>query len=215
MEQRSLRLGDIVDDYCPRERRLTNHVIVAVIGDQIRQTRCTACEAEHEYREAREPKKKRKSANGESVSGLAGGVLVVPRAAAAPASIESPANPPEAAVDNGESLAPTEGAAAADAVEDPGVGPVPGQEPANDGWLAHRRLIRATLPRVEGAEPQPRPIPEFTMHQRQGRGPGPRGFRPFSGQGGNGNAPFRDGNGPDGNRPSHGGGKGRRRRRRR
>ena len=25
MEQRPLRLGDILDDYCPRERRVTNH----------------------------------------------------------------------------------------------------------------------------------------------------------------------------------------------
>ena len=33
MEQRSLRLGDLVDDYCPRERRVTNHVIVAIVDD--------------------------------------------------------------------------------------------------------------------------------------------------------------------------------------
>ena len=31
MEQRPLRLGDIVDDYCPRERRITNHAIVAIV----------------------------------------------------------------------------------------------------------------------------------------------------------------------------------------
>ena len=30
--QRQLRLGDILDDYCPRERRVTNHAIVAMIG---------------------------------------------------------------------------------------------------------------------------------------------------------------------------------------
>ena len=33
MEQRPLRLGDIVDDYCPRERRVTNHAIVALVGE--------------------------------------------------------------------------------------------------------------------------------------------------------------------------------------
>ena len=42
MEQRPLRLGDLVDDYCPRERRVTNHAIVAIVNDSIRQTRCTA-----------------------------------------------------------------------------------------------------------------------------------------------------------------------------
>ena len=33
MEQRRLRLGDILDDYCPRERRVTNHAVVAMIED--------------------------------------------------------------------------------------------------------------------------------------------------------------------------------------
>ena len=64
MEQRSLRLGDIVDDYCPRERRVTNHAIVAIVGDSIKQTRCTTCEAEHEYKDGRPPRRKGK--NGES-----------------------------------------------------------------------------------------------------------------------------------------------------
>ena len=31
MQQRQLRLGDVLDDYCPRERRVTNHVVVAMI----------------------------------------------------------------------------------------------------------------------------------------------------------------------------------------
>ena len=35
MEQRSLRLGDFIDDYCPRERRVTNHVIVAIVDDTL------------------------------------------------------------------------------------------------------------------------------------------------------------------------------------
>ena len=52
MQQRQLRLGDILDDYCPRERRLTNHAVVAMIGDDVKQTRCTTCDAEHEYKHA-------------------------------------------------------------------------------------------------------------------------------------------------------------------
>ena len=61
MQQRQLRLGDILDDYCPRERRVTNHAIVAMIGDDVRQTRCTTCDAEHEYKHARMPRQRRKS----------------------------------------------------------------------------------------------------------------------------------------------------------
>ena len=33
MQQRQLRLGDILDDYCPRERRVTNHVIVRAVSN--------------------------------------------------------------------------------------------------------------------------------------------------------------------------------------
>ena len=60
-QQRQLRLGDILDDYCPRERRLTNHVIVAMIGDEVKQTRCSTCDADHEYKHARVPRPRRKS----------------------------------------------------------------------------------------------------------------------------------------------------------
>ena len=55
MEQRQVRLGDVLDDYCPRERRLTNHAVVALVGSEIKLTRCTACDTEHPYKEARVP----------------------------------------------------------------------------------------------------------------------------------------------------------------
>src|SRR6266498_2965742 len=60
MQQRRLRLGDILDDYCPRERRITNHAVVAMIDDQVKQTRCTTCDADHEYKQARIPPPRRK-----------------------------------------------------------------------------------------------------------------------------------------------------------
>jgi hypothetical protein len=214
MEQRPLRLGDNVDDYCPRERRVTNHAIVALVGDSVRQTRCSACDTEHEFKGARMPRKLVKPA------GEAGGVLVTPRTVPSP-SESVPAVEPAAAAAAVTEVAPvTEEGASEQAHMPP------------DGWAAHRRLIRATLPKVEGTEPPPRPIPEFTMHQRppsrgfhgrgfrhgghgQGNGghPGNNGFRTNQGNG----APFRDGDGADGNRPTQpGGGKsGRRRRRRR
>src|SRR5262245_24958257 len=60
MEQRRLRLGDILDDYCPRERRLTNHAVVAMIEEDIKQTRCTTCDAEHAYKGGKVPKRRKK-----------------------------------------------------------------------------------------------------------------------------------------------------------
>jgi len=68
MQQRRLRLGDILDDYCPRERRITNHAVVAMIDDDVRQTRCTTCDAEHEYKQAKVPASRRKK-TGEAAAG--------------------------------------------------------------------------------------------------------------------------------------------------
>jgi hypothetical protein len=61
MQQRQPRLGDILDDYCPRERRVTNHAVVAMIGSDVKQTRCTTCDAEHEYKHAKVPRQRRKA----------------------------------------------------------------------------------------------------------------------------------------------------------
>ena len=60
MEQRRLRLGDILDDYCPRERRLTNHAVVAMIEEDVKQTRCTTCDAEHPYKGGKVPRRRKK-----------------------------------------------------------------------------------------------------------------------------------------------------------
>jgi hypothetical protein len=225
MEQRVLRLGDLVDDYCPRERRVTDHVIVALVDDAIRQTRCAACESEHEYKEARMPRKKLKQDDAPS---LAGGVLVVPKPAPANGHADDVvASPPNAMAASSPAQASDEAAA----------GTEPSTAGAEDGnhdgdapgaWIGHRPLIRATLPKTENDVPPPRAIPEFTMHQRQGRSFGGRPFRHhgFGGGGGsnNGNGSGReaDGNrspGPGGSGgpggPGGGGGKGRHRRRHR
>ena len=60
MQQRRVRLGDVLDDYCPRERRITNHAVVAMIEDEVKQTRCTTCDAEHEFKHAKVPAPRRK-----------------------------------------------------------------------------------------------------------------------------------------------------------
>src|SRR3712207_3118466 len=81
MQQRRLRLGDILDDYCPRERRVTNHAIVAMIEDDVKQTRCTTCDAEHAYKGGHAPRKRRK----DSTSALYKEVLAgMPEAAEIP-----------------------------------------------------------------------------------------------------------------------------------
>src|SRR6185503_1031290 len=60
-----------------------------------------------------------------------------------------------------------------------------GNRAQEDGPI-HRRLIRASLPKIEGAPPPTRAIPEFTIRQPAGR-PGANRFRgPRHGRSGGG-----------------------------
>lgn len=167
MQQRRVRLGDILDDYCPRERRITNHAVVAMIDEQIKQTRCTTCDADHEYKGARLPAPRRKKDRG---------VLFQdaledpgrPRPAAPAASL-----PDEAPEDD----LTAESLEVADESNDGDAEPLDSEPPSvEDEGPVHRPLIRATLPRPEGQVPERR-NPEFTVRQ-----PGTRGGREFDGQ---------------------------------
>jgi hypothetical protein len=53
-----LRLGDILDDYCVKCRRLTNHSIVSLIGAKAAKVRCRTCYSDHDYRNEQIPPSK-------------------------------------------------------------------------------------------------------------------------------------------------------------
>src|SRR4051812_46723814 len=206
MQQRQLRLGDILDDYCPRERRVTNHVIVAMIADDVKQVRCTTCDADHEFKHAKVPRQRRKT---ETPAALYAQVLATgPKRVtheSAPASEPEPQSETHAAThgetaatagsDQEPSESPVMHAAAAGDEQEPG-GPADMDEgdeneerrDEEDGPI-HRRLIRASLPKIDGAPPPARQMPEFTIRQPAGR-PGANRFRgprhPRAGGGGGG-----------------------------
>jgi hypothetical protein len=153
VEQRRLRVGDTVDDYCPRERRVTNHAIVAMIEDEIRQTRCTTCDAEHPFKGGSAPRRRRKGAPdalyNEVLSGMSDQQDT--RVSTTPPTVPTDIPPDVPALP------------AADASA--------GDVPPRDEGPVRRPLIRATLPRPDGL-PKERPLPEFTIRQ-----PGQRGYR--------------------------------------
>ena len=175
MQQRRLRLGDILDDYCPRERRITNHAIVAMIEDQVKQTRCTTCDADHEYKQARVPAPRRRKDGA-----LAGDPADAgrPRTAVAdgdmsddeltPDEEQTPDQAQASEEAPAEAAASAEGSAKVDGDAVPDVDGVAAASGDDDGPV-HRRLIRATLPRPEGQVPE-RKLPEFTIRQPGGRG---------------------------------------------
>jgi hypothetical protein len=229
MQQRQLRLGDILDDYCPRERRVTNHAVVAMVGADVKQTRCTTCEAEHEYKHAKIPRQRRKAdtpaalyaqvaANGpKRVAQEAGGAFHLNEEEREEDIVADDLD----IGDNGNEAAYPQRAESdhpADGADNNGSA----EEPLEEDGPVHRPLIRASLPRPEGQQPPARPIPEFTIRQPAGR-PGGR-FRPrhqrgggqqgqpFGGNRGNGNFAgprgMRSGSGgrPQGAMPRVGGG---------
>ncbi|MGE5243488.1 MAG: hypothetical protein ACM3SQ_04600 [Betaproteobacteria bacterium] len=203
MQQRQLRLGDVLDDYCPRERRVTNHAVVAMVGPDVKQTRCTTCDAEHEYKHAKVPRQRRKAETPAVLYSqvLAGGPKRVVH--------EQPGQADESAAATGNG---NEGARGPDTVVVPASDrqedliaadetarePEPEEAPSDEfEGPVHRPLIRATLPRPQGQPPPTRPAPEFTIRQPGGR---PNRFRPRHARGSNaffGGAPR-----PGGGRPS-------------
>ena len=200
MQQRQLRLGDILDDYCPRERRLANHTIVAMVGDEIRLTRCTTCDTEHPYKGGKAPRLRKKKA-------------VATLAPPPGDTVEAAKEPQAVLVTHTEDESSPETPLAAEVSANGGApqdsnGSAP--EHAPEEVRLHRPLIRAQLPRIE-REPAPRPVPEFTIRQankRQGRFQNSRPARFAKGGGqmnrqGGGNS--RGPEGRQGGRPQGGG----------
>jgi hypothetical protein len=212
MEQRRLRLGDILDDYCPRERRVTNHAVVAMVEEDVKQTRCTTCDAEHLYKGGKPPRRKKAETTGKLYKQVLAGLTDDP---ALPVSPSAESDSPES-IDTGRDL-PFETAVAA-AVDEDAAGEIvlvsersdmhrddaddivdePQPSFIEDGPV-HRPLIRAQLPRLEGVKVE-RQAPDFTIRQANGRGNGH-----FRGQGGNGQG---GGGQRFGRGPQRGGGRG-------
>ena len=143
MEQRQLRLGDVLDDYCPRDRRVTNHAVVALVGDEIKLTRCTTCDTEHPYKGARVPPRRQTKlvAALSAADGEAGGPALQGTVNAEPTAPDASAPAAQAAV------AETEPS---------------GSSPVDS---VRRPLIRATLERPEGTPPPVRQAPVFTARE--------------------------------------------------
>jgi hypothetical protein len=52
------RLGDLIDDFCPRCRRLLNHAVASMVGPQVAKVICQTCYTEHPFRHGDSGKKK-------------------------------------------------------------------------------------------------------------------------------------------------------------
>ena len=55
----SLRLGDVIDDYCPRCKLLLNHAVASMVEGVVVKVICQTCHSEHPYKNAMVPPKKK------------------------------------------------------------------------------------------------------------------------------------------------------------
>ncbi|HTM13339.1 MAG TPA: hypothetical protein VL127_10515 [Bryobacteraceae bacterium] len=92
-----LRLGDEIDDYCVKCRRLTNHSIVSMLETKAAKVRCRTCYSDHDFRNEQAPPSKKELARQKELFNavLAG---VAPAEVAAAAAGDDPPPVPEATV---------------------------------------------------------------------------------------------------------------------
>jgi len=52
---REPRLGDDIDDFCVRCKRIMNHAVVSVVNGEAAKVRCRTCHSDHDYRHEQAP----------------------------------------------------------------------------------------------------------------------------------------------------------------
>jgi hypothetical protein len=49
------RLGDVIDDYCVKCKRIMNHAVVSMLNGEPAKVRCRTCHSDHDYRHEQPP----------------------------------------------------------------------------------------------------------------------------------------------------------------
>jgi hypothetical protein len=96
------RLGDVIDDYCIKCRRVTNHAIVSILNGEAAKVRCRTCYHDHDYRHEEVPPSKKDLKKAELFKEVLGtvapdGTAPDPAAVPAVAADPEPAPAPEPA----------------------------------------------------------------------------------------------------------------------
>jgi hypothetical protein len=98
MGDRPVRLGDVIDDYCPRCRLLLNHDIASLMGAEVAKVTCRTCHNTHDYRKGDVPKRKSKRVEkkdliAEVLQNIPMPPMPPPPPPAPPAEVAAPAGP--------------------------------------------------------------------------------------------------------------------------
>jgi hypothetical protein len=85
---RAARLGDDIDDFCVKCKRVMNHAVVSILNDEPAKVRCRTCHSDHDFRHELPPPPKvdpRKASLFNQVLGNVTGLPPVADAVGAPA----------------------------------------------------------------------------------------------------------------------------------
>ena len=94
-----LRLGDEIDDYCIKCRRLTNHSIVSMMETKAAKVRCRTCYSDHDFRNEQAPPSKKELARQKELFNAVLAGVAPAEAAEGAAAEEEPPFLPEASVE--------------------------------------------------------------------------------------------------------------------
>src|SRR4029450_11099569 len=91
MADRPIRLGDVLDDYCPRCRLLLNHDVASLFQAEVAKVTCRTCYNTHDYKHAQGPPKR---GRGKKEDPKSRGDQVLAGMAAPPSAPTTPTPPP-------------------------------------------------------------------------------------------------------------------------
>lgn len=94
---RAARLGDDIDDFCVKCKRVMNHAVVSILNNEPAKVRCRTCYNDHDFRHEQPPPPKvdsRKAALFNEVLGNVNGLPpATPEPVAAGAAADAPVDP--------------------------------------------------------------------------------------------------------------------------
>jgi len=62
MDRMDIRVGDVLDDYCSRCKRLTDHSVMALVNGEVARVNCRTCNRDHEFKHGKLPEPRGKAA---------------------------------------------------------------------------------------------------------------------------------------------------------
>jgi hypothetical protein len=93
---RAARLGDDIDDFCVKCKRVMNHAVVSILNDEPAKVRCRTCHNDHDFRHEQPPPPKVDARKAALFNQVLTNVTGSSDAAAETVAADAPSDPPAA-----------------------------------------------------------------------------------------------------------------------